>query len=104
MDKDRAIVEFKKMWLWLSKHPAHDKEYYVQHVAKPNPTWKNDCPLCALEEDDCNECLILWDNGKGSLCSDPTSPLSKWKNTNIEDVHKRTWHAGELMGLVEKNL
>ncbi len=99
-----ALNEFKKMWTWLYQHPAHDKKYYVKHVAKVDPAWKNDCPLCALSDDDCKECLLLWDNGDGSLCSDPASPLSKWRKTHLNDPNYRTWYAGQIVDITQKAL
>ena len=103
MDKNIALKEFHKMWVWLYKHPSHDKTYYVNHVAKPDVKWENDCPLCTIsEDDDCNECLVIWDNGQGSLCSDPSSPLSKWKETDTHEPHRRTWYAGQIVGLSKK--
>ena len=103
MSKENAMEEFKKMWLWLYRHPAHDKNYYVKHVAKPSPPWDNDCPLCSFVDDQCTECLVIWDSGEGTLCSDPASPLAKWKDTDINEPHRRTWYAGELMALTEKS-
>lgn len=97
-----ALQEFKKMWTWLYQHPAHDKKYYVKHVAKADPAWKNDCPLCALSDDDCTECLLLWDKGEGSLCSDPASPLSKWQKTHLNDPNFRTWYAGQIVDITQK--
>jgi len=104
MKKTDALQEFTKMWTWLYRHPAHDKQYYVKHVAKPDTAWRNDCPLCDLTEDECSECLTLWDNGKGSLCSDPESPLSKWRNTQLEDPHFRVWYAGKIADIASKAL
>ncbi len=104
MPKTEAIQEFKKMWTWLYRHPAHDKHYYVKHVAKAEPPWKNDCPLCDLSEGECTECLQLWDNGKGSLCDDPESPLNKWRQTHMGDPNFRTWYAGKVADLVDKAL
>lgn len=100
-----ALMEFKKMWTWLYQHPAHDKRYYVKHVVKADPAWKNDCPLCELSTGDgCKECLLLWDNGEGSLCSDPGSPLSKWRNTHLNDPNYRTWYAGKIVDITQKAL
>lgn len=96
-----ALEEFKKMWDWLYRHPAHDKQYYVKHVAKADPPWKNDCPLCDFSYGDCTECLSLWDEGNGSLCDDPNSPLNKWRKTYLGDPHFRTWYAGKVSSLVD---
>lgn len=105
MAKTDALEEFKKMWTWLYRHPAHDKRYYVKHVVKADPAWKNDCPLCEISEgDQCTECQILWDEGKGSLCTDPDSPLSKWKQTHLNDPNFRTWYAGKLVDITKKAL
>ncbi len=100
MKRDIALQEFRKMWIWLYKHPAHDKKYYVQNVAKPKPVWRNDCPLCALtEEGECNECKSLWATTRGNLCSDPDSPLSQWRKTEKDNPDLRTWYAGKLVDL-----
>ena len=104
MERRIALEEFKKMWTWLYKHPAHDNKYYVSHVAKPQPAWKNDCPLCALSDGECGECKSLWDEGRGSLCSDPDSPLSKWKKTQLQDPDFRTWYAGKIVEITTKSL
>lgn len=102
-ERKTALQEFKKMWTWLYRHPAHDKKYYVKNVAKADPRWKNDCPLCQISgEDDCKECLLLWDNGEGSLCSDPASPLSKWQKTHRNDPNFRTWYAGQIVDITQK--
>jgi len=101
MDKETAMQEFKKMWLWLYQHPAHDKKYYVDYVAKPDPRWLNDCPLCIGPIDECTECLVLWNNRGKGLCTDLASPYSEWKATSVEDSHRRTWYAGEIVKLVE---
>lgn len=103
LEKD-ALNEFKKMWTWLYQHPAHDKKYYVKHVAKPEDDWKNDCPLCHTSEGECSECLDLWDNGHGSLCQDPDSPYSQWRKTHLNDPNYRTWYAGKIIDITEKAL
>jgi len=74
----------------------------VKHVAKADPPWKNDCPLCNLSEGECTACLSLWDNGHGNLCSDPDSPLSKWRTTQLSDPNFRTWYAGKIVDIVQK--
>ncbi len=101
MPTTQALEEFKKMWDWLYRHPAHDKHYYVKNVAKADPLWKNDCPLCDLSEEECTECLKLWDKGRGSLCDDPESPLNKWRHTHVGDPNFRTWYAGKVSDLVK---
>lgn len=100
MDKKTAMQEFKKMWLWLYQHPAHDKKYYVDYVARVQPRWLNDCPLCTVATDACTGCLDLWNNEGKNLCTDPVSPYSKWKATSVDEAHHRTWYAGEIVKLV----
>jgi hypothetical protein len=102
MERSEALQEFKKMWTWLYKHPAHDSKYYVKHVAKPEQGWKNDCPLCALSDGECKECNALWDQGNGSLCSDPESPFSQWRKTHLNDPNFRTWYAGKIVDLADQ--
>jgi hypothetical protein len=105
MERTKALQEFKKMWTWLYKHPAHDGKYYVQHVAKPQPAWRNECPLCALaKEGECQECKALWNSAAGSLCSDPASPLRQWRKTETADPDLRSWYAGKLVGLAGQAL
>ena len=103
LDKNEAIVEFKKMWSWLYKHPAHDKAYYVKHVVKADPRWKNDCPLCNLADGkECSECLTIWNKGNGSLCEDPESPLNKWRGTHLSDPNFRMWYAGQIADIANR--
>lgn len=102
MVRQDALDEFKKMWTWLYRHPAHDRRYYVEHVAKPEPVWKNDCPLCEIADGECKECLTLWDEGRGSLCSDPDSPQSKWGKTQLDDPDFRSWYAGKIADIAAK--
>jgi hypothetical protein len=98
MERKNALQEFRKMWIWLYKHPAQDNKYYTSYVAKPKPSWRNDCPLCALSaEGECRECRSMWDTGHGSLCTDPDSPLVKWRKTSVDDPDNRTWYAGRLV-------
>lgn len=92
------------MWTWLYSHPAHDANYYVKHVVKADPAWKNNCPLCDLSEGECKECLLLWDKGNGTLCEDKESPLNKWRTTHLGDPSYRTWYAGKIIGLASKVL
>jgi hypothetical protein len=103
MERIGALKEFMKMWTWLCKHPAHDSKYYVNYVAKPEQAWKNDCPLCALSPaGECKECKTLWDEGHGSLCADPESPLYKWRKALPNDPDIRTWYAGKIVELAGK--
>jgi hypothetical protein len=105
MERTKALQEFRKMWTWLYKHPAHDGKYYVQHVAKPQPAWRNECPLCALaREGECQECKPLWNSADGSLCSDPASPLRQWQKTETSDPDSRSWYAGKLVDLAGQAL
>lgn len=101
MERKEALNEFRKMWIWLYKHPAQDNKYYVNYVAKPIPPWKNNCPLCALSAkgEKCHECKSMWDSGHGSLCTDPDSPLVKWRNSSVEEPDNRTWYAGRIVQL-----
>jgi len=103
LNKD-AAYEFKKMWTWLYRHPAHDQKYYIKHVAKADEAWKKDCPLCHLSEKECQDCLILWDEGRGPLCEDMESPLSKWKSTPLNDPNFRMWYAGKVADIANKYL
>ncbi len=103
--KNTAVEEFKKMWIWLYRHPAHDKKYYVRHVARPLNGWRNNCPLCALSANqDCTECLDVWNHGEGTLCEDPNSPLYKWERTHLNDPNDRTWYAGKLIDIADNYL
>ncbi len=102
MVRYEALDEFKKMWTWLYRHPAHDKSYYVKHVAKADPAWKKDCPLCHLSDGECTECLSLWDEGSGSLCEDPNSPMNKWSNTHVSDPNFRSWFAGKIADIAKR--
>ena len=96
--------EMVKMWTWLYKHPAHDREYYITHVAKLNQPWKNLCPLCELEKDGekCSKCLMTEEPQKGTFCSDPESPLNQWKNTATNNPDNRTYFAGKIIAIAKK--
>jgi hypothetical protein len=102
MKKLEALDETTKMWIWLYKHPAQDKKYYVTHVAKPDKPWKNDCPLCEIAENDCSNCLMQWEEQNGTFCSDPESPFRKWKATSLDNPDHRTWYAGEVIAMAQK--
>lgn len=96
--------EMVKMWTWLYKHPAHDREYYVTHVAKLSKPWKNLCPLCDLEltGDKCSKCLMAEADQKATFCSDPESPLNKWKTTDTNNPDNRTYFAGEVVAVAQR--
>jgi hypothetical protein len=98
-------TEMVAMWTWLYKHPAHDREYYVTHVAKLAKPWKNLCPLCELEliGDKCTNCLMTSEEQKGTFCADPESPLNKWNATSTDNPDNRTYYAGEVM-VIARNL
>ncbi len=102
MVRYEALDEFKKMWTWLYRHPAHDKKYYVKHVAKADPAWIKDCPLCHLSDGECIECLTIWDEGNGSLCEDQNSPMNKWSNTHLSDPNFRSWYAGKIADIASR--
>jgi hypothetical protein len=102
MKKLEALDEAAKMWIWLYKHPAHDKKYYVTYVAKPEHPWKNDCPICEVVENSCLNCLIQLDEPHGTFCTDPESPFLKWKATTLDNPDHRTFYAGEIIALAEK--
>ena len=65
--------EMVKMWTWLYKHPAHDREYYVTHVAKLSKPWKNLCPLCDMEltGDKCTKVLNGRSGSKSNILCRP---------------------------------
>lgn len=102
VDKAKELL---KMWTWLYKHPAHDREYYIAHVAKLDKAWSNSCPFCELEMSGgkCAKCHISGDEMKDTFCCDQESPLSKWKATDVSDPNNRTYYAGEVIS-VAKNL
>jgi hypothetical protein len=102
MKKSEALSETTKMWIWLYKHPAQDKKYYVTHVAKPETPWKNDCPLCEAVENGCPDCLMQWDEQNGTFCTDPESPFRKWKTTSLDNPDHRTWYAGQIIAMAQK--
>ncbi len=104
MSKTNAIQEFKKMWQWLYSHPAHDPKYYIKHVAKIDPPWQQDCPICDYYDGECkDECLKLYDEGNGTMCDDQESPMCKWQNTNLGDPDFRTWYAGKVVKIASNS-
>ena len=101
MDKIHALKEVTAMWTWLYRHPAHDREYYEAHVAKLNQSWKNDCPICDLETGSCPECPMKYAEQNGTFCSDPESPLQKWKATTLDNPDFRTLYSGEIIAIAQ---
>jgi hypothetical protein len=90
------LINFKKMWTWLSGYPAHDQIYYMEHVAALDKMWLNSCPLANKEGDDCTGCQAIWDHENGTLCTDPDSPLFKWQNTSREIPDFRSYYASQV--------
>ena len=87
--KIEALDDMRKMWMWLYKHPAHDKQYYVSYVANLDRPWKNDCPM-------------KWEEQNGTFCTDPESPLQKWKETSTDNPDYRTLYSGEIIAIANK--
>jgi len=102
MNKTEALNEVCKMWTWLYKHPAHDREYYVTHVAKLDQPWKNYCALGVLEDGKCPECLMEYEDRNGTFCTDPESPLQKWKETPTDNPDVRTMYSGQIIEIAQK--
>ncbi len=101
MKRIEALNETAKMWVWLYKHPAQDKKYYVTHVAKLAKPWKNDCPLCEVAENTCSNCLMQFEEQKGTFCKDPESPFCKWQATSLDNPDYRTLYAGEMIAIAK---
>ncbi len=105
MTDKTKLDSFKKMWTWLTCHPAHDREYYVKHVARAERDWVNSCPLSNKKPDsDCSGCASLWTSGSGTLCEDPQSPLNKWAFTKVDYPHDRSYYASQLAVLALKHM
>ena len=102
MKNQDALNEFKKMWIWLYSHPAHDRRYYMNHVVKIEEAWEKECPICHHAEGECNQCKALWDEGRGNLCEDQQSPLNRWKNTHLSDPNYRMWYAGKIADIAAR--
>jgi hypothetical protein len=100
--KIEALDDMRKMWMWLYRHPAHDKQYYVSYVANLDKPWKNDCPICDLADGKCSDCLLQLKYLKGTFCTDPESPFRKWKETTTDNPDSRTFYAGEIIALAQE--
>ena len=99
------LTNFKKMWTWLCGYPAHDREYYMEHVVNLGKGWVNSCPLSnKTEEKECDGCKELWVSDKGTLCTDPRAPLYKWKNTARHYPDYRSFYASQTAVLAMKFL
>lgn len=97
------LRNFQQMWTWLSGYPAHDREYYINHVVKLDKAWVNSCPLCNNStERDCDGCKMLWESKSGNLCTDPESPVFKWKHTDRVWSDERTSYASRAAVLAMK--
>jgi hypothetical protein len=103
MKGKEELVNFKKMWTWLVAYPAHDREYYMKHVAKLDEVWGNSCPLSNnMYAENCNGCQMLWDSQDGTLCTDPSAPVYKWNNTERDLPDKRSFYASQIAVLAMK--
>jgi hypothetical protein len=98
------LVEFKKMWTWLSGYPAHDREYYMKNVVKLEKFWMRGCPLATSDDDDCDGCRSLWKSNTGSLCSDSNSPLYKWRKTSPQRPDDRSYYASHIAAIAMNGL
>ena len=105
MTGKNEIISFKNMWAWLYGYPAHDREYYMKHVARLEELWMNSCPLANRSEvKECDGCKMLWKSEKGSLCTDSGSPLYKWQNTDADHPDDRCYYASQTAVLAMKFL
>lgn len=99
------LLSFKKMWTWLCGYPAHDREYYMKHVVKLERPWVNSCPLSNdSEEKACDGCKTLWKSERGTLCTDPRSPVNKWKVAARHYPDDRSFYASQVAVLALKIL
>lgn len=90
------LINFKKMWTWLSGYPAHDREYYMKNVAKLDELWMRGCPLATSDGDECDGCRTLWNSVAGTLCTDVESPVYKWQNTSRQHPDDRSYYASHI--------
>lgn len=91
------LNNFKKMWTWLIGHPAHDRQYFMEHVAKLDKMWPNSCPLAnSNKEGDCTGCKMLWKSERGTLCTDSDAPLYKWQTTDRQLPDDRSYYASQI--------
>jgi len=90
------LINFKKMWTWLSGYPAHDQEYYMKNVIQLDDTWLRNCPLANSADDNCDGCRLLWNSENGTLCTDTDSPVYKWKNTSRHRPDDRCYYASHI--------
>jgi hypothetical protein len=103
MLKRCQLINFEKMWTWLSGYPAHDRKYYLEHVVPSGKKWQNNCPLSNSElVSNCDGCRPLWPSGSGSLCTDPNAPLYKWRATDVQQPDYRSFYARQVAVLAMK--
>lgn len=94
---------FEEMWTWLIAFPALDRNYFMEHVVKKDKGWLHNCPLSNNEQlEKCSGCKSLWDSPQGNLCTDTSSPLFKWKNTEKGLPDKRSSYASKISVLAKK--
>lgn len=97
------LRNFKKMWAWLTAYPAHDREYYIRHVAKLDTVWVNECPIAnSTSVYNCTGCQLLWSSSHGNLCTDPGAPLYNWHNTGRHQPDERSFYASQIAVLAMK--
>ena len=99
------LISFQKMWTWLSRYPAHDRKYYMQHVLTTEKRWKNNCPLCnSALVSNCDGCQLLWPSSRGTLCTDPNAPLYKWRALSVQQPDYRSYYARKVAALASETL
>ena len=96
------LMQFKKMWTWLSAYPAHDQHYYMEHVVELETKWPNSCPLANGTLSECDGCSELYQSVNGSLCLDPDSPLYKYLVTSTEYPDFRSYYASKVAVMAMK--
>lgn len=91
------LINFKRMWIWLCAYPSHDRRYFMENVLKLEEMWTNSCPLSDISsEKSCEGCQIIWKSNKGTLCTDPESPLYQWINTEEKQPENRSVYASQV--------
>jgi len=99
------LINFKKMWIWLSAYPGYNREYYMENILKLDKMWNNSCPLSNVKRGTgCNGCQIICKSDKGTLCTDPATPLYQWLHTEKEQPENRAIYASSLAVLAMKFL
>lgn len=95
MTKEEAIKKHREMWMKLAENGKNEK---------PGLDIVHDCYLCAYNNQDCDNCLLVWPEityYKSGFCPCTRSYFSAWANLK-NTIGKRKKFALKIANLKER--